>query len=324
MTLTLGEEIEMAHYPCDLHTHTICSDGQDTYIELLNNAKKAELQVVAITDHDIRPLETITVNGIEMTPESYAQQLGIVLLRGIEISCDTYVEDVHIVGIGCDFEDARFVQLEAKISDSKIGAYRELANRLSKYGSLTWQDVLANAGRPLAENEVQRKHIFEAMARHGYAEDWARAKLLVKNSPEYQILREKPSPEEAIQLILDTGGIPILAHPFLIEENPRLGGKVVTREKYIDNLINNGLVGIEASYPYEKTSYHCSVSSEEIEILVRKKYEDILPLISGGSDYHNDERKGVHHDKARQLGEKGITLEYFQNNDILQKLVSSA
>lgn len=312
-----------AAYPCDLHTHTVNSDGNDTYQEHLIHAREAGLRVVAITDHDMRPLAVIEVDGEQMAPVDYAAQLGITLLPGIEISCDTEVEDCHIVGLGCDFAHPGFAKLEESVHQSKADGYRKLVGILSEDGPLRWQDVLENNGEPLKEGDVQRKHIFEAMARKGYAKDWAAAKLLVKDTPKYSVKREKPHPADAIRLILESGGIAIMAHPFLVEGNPQWEGRRITREAYIRQLIECGLVGIEACYPYEKTSYKGGQTSQEIEVWVRRKFEGTLPVISGGSDYHNDAKKGTPAEKARQLGEGGITHDYFFGNPVLQKLVKT-
>ena len=244
------------------------------------------------------------------------------LLRGIEISCETTAEDCHLVCLGCDWEDPFFDDLERAVVESKIGSYRELVRRLDADGMhMTWEEVLENGGNPVSEEQVQKKMIFELIARKGYQKDWSSAKLMVKNTPSYQILREKPDPVQVIRQVHRCGGIVIMAHPYLVNEPVRLSSGTMDRAAYIDRLIEAGLDGIEACYPYSKTSYGGSMTPEQIEDEVRERYSGRVAVISGGSDYHADFRRGVAPAKARIIGESGITLEYFQQNPLLQKVL---
>lgn len=312
---------QKAAYPVDLHSHTTNSDGNDTYEESIRSAAARGLSVLAITDHDVIPLSEITVDGRQVSPVVFAKELGLILLPATELSCDTNVDDVHIVGLGCDFSGKAFQEFEDSMSESKIRSYRKLTEVLCDNGMhVTWDMVLENNGKPLMDHQVQRKHIFEAMARAGITEDWSAAKILVRDNPEYNVKREKIDPVDAIALIHSAGGLAILAHPYLIDEEVTLSGKTVSRAEYIERLIQHGLDGIEAAYTYHKTTYKGKLSPEEIEQQVIQDYGHRLKIISGGSDYHDDQKKGMDPQKARQLGEKGITLEYFQNNPYLSKL----
>ena len=144
---------------------------------------------------------------------------------------------------------------------------------------------------------------------------------MIKNTPAYQIMREKPDPREVIREVHRCGGIAIMAHPYLVNEPVRLPEGTMTRAAYIDRLIEAGLDGIEACYSYAKTSYGGDMTPDQIEREVRARYTDRLAVISGGSDYHADYKKGVSPDKARNIGECGITMEYFQQNPLLQKIL---
>lgn len=310
----------MGNFPVDLHCHTTRSDGADTPKELIDHAVLAGMKVIAITDHDICPPATIMVEDEECDILAYAAQKGIDLLRGIEISCETTVEDCHIVCFGCDWSDPFFGQLEENIVISKIEGYRQLAQKLTEYGMpVAWEEILENGGHPVSEEQVQKKMIFELMARKGYVKDWSAAKLLVKNTPQLHVQRRKPDTCEVIRQVHRCGGIAILAHPYLINEPVEIGGESISREMYIERLIKAGLDGIEARYTYEKTSYAGSMGALEIEAKIRWKYSERLPVISGGSDYHADAKKGAR--KVRMLGECGLSYEEFQNSQILIELL---
>ena len=282
-------------YPCDMHTHTVNSDGNDTPRELLENAVKAGLKVVAITDHDTPPPLDIS---------EYASSLGIKYLPGYEFSCDTNVDDVHICGYGLDWSHPALAEEVAAARASKSNAYRELCELLTKKGiTVDWEKDILKDGR--TADEVERKHIFEAIAENGYTPSWSEAKLMVRDDPELNIKRRKIDSVEAVKLIHECGGIAVLAHPYLIDETVAGG---ISRAEYIELLIAAGLDGIEASYTYDKTSYKGTMSPEEIEKEIRELYADRL-LISGGSDYHAGHKKG--NAKVRGLGERGISMEEF-------------
>lgn len=309
------------NYLCDMHTHTTRSDGADTPFELISNASEKGMKVIAITDHDIRPPETVDVDGKKIDVVTYAKQNRLELIRGIEISCETEIEDVHIVCLNCDWNDRFFDELEDAVPRSKIESYKELTKALTENKMpISWEEVLDNGGSPIDEKSVQKKMIFELMARKGYAKDWQTAKLMVKNTPEYQIKRRKPEALKVMQEIKRMDGICILAHPYLIAETVKVHEKTMSREEFVDLLIEEGLDGIEAVYPYDKTSYGGILSKEDIAEEVLKRYKDRLSIISGGSDYHADHKKGIQN--SREIGEAGITYEYFSNNQKLAKLVS--
>ncbi len=308
-----------ANFPCDLHTHTKRSDGNDTIEELVAFAAGAGVEILALTDHDIIAPETIEIDGSAVRLTDYAKSKGVALLRGIEFSCDTIVEDVHIVALGCDFSHPFFEREYQNSIRSKIDSYRELCEILTSDGRpIDWQsDILLCGGRD--ENAVQRKHIFEAMAQKGYVPEWSDAKLMVKRTPKYSVKRKKPDPVMIINSIHDTGGIAILAHPYLINEEAEWDGASIPRSEYIDRLIEAGLDGIEARYPYDKTSYGGRMPVDQIEEEVISLYKESVSILSGGSDYHNEGKKGSKN--PRRLGEKGVTLEYFMNNPKLKALL---
>lgn len=310
------ESIPKAVYPVDLHTHTNRSDGTDTPAELIQHGAAAGLKILAMTDHDITPPKRIQIPGQDtpLSPEAYAKTLGLTLIPGTEISCETELEDVHLVCLGCNWDAPYFDGLAADMIASKIEGYGKLLQALTASGyPITWDELLSSAPAPISREQVQKKMIFELMAKKGFTENWQTAKLMIKNQPEFQVKRRKPDPRQVIEQIHQAGGIVILAHPYLISLPDE------DRAAYIDTLIEAGLDGIEACYTYDKTSYGGGLLPEQIESRIRRDYEDRLAVISGGSDYHNDGRKGVKN--PRQLGERGLSLRAFYQNPLLSALL---
>ncbi len=294
-----------------MHCHTLRSDGNDTPLELIETAAEAGLHAVAITDHDIDPPLTVDLpDGRKAGTVEYAAELGVILVPGYEFSCDTLVDDVHICGYRLDWNhpDLQAEVAAAKISKSR--AYEQLCEALTQKGMpVDWEaDVLAGIRR---SDEVQRKHVFEAMAARGHAETWSDAKIIVRDDPALNIRRRKIDPLEAVALIKRCGGMAVLAHPYLIDDEVQPSDSpTLTRERYIDRLIAGGLDGIEARYTYDKTSYTGELTPEQIEAEIRGAYTGRVRFFSGGSDYHAGHKKNAK--RPRCLGERGLTVEEFE------------
>ena len=229
-------EFTPPNFSVDLHAHTTRSDGNDSPAELLENAAAIGMKVIAMTDHDVLPPDDIVKNGATLSVGEYADELGIGVMRGIEVSCDTSVDDVHIVGFGCDWHSPALQWLPEIAVASKKKSYRLLVERLCAAGmKLDWSDLLEGGTRK--EDSIQKKHIFELIANKGYAPSWQAAKIMVRDNPEYDVKREKPDPVKTIESLHAAGGIAILAHPYLIDERVVLQGQPVTRDAYIRFLI---------------------------------------------------------------------------------------
>lgn len=297
-------------FACDLHTHTTRSDGHLTPAESIDRAAAMGLKVMAITDHDtILPLYE-EKDGERINLEKYALDRGVELIRGIEISCDRNNEDVHIIGLFCDWDAPEFSRLEEAVRASRTASYQEILKKLAKAGyRVSWQELLEAAGKTDCPDNVQKKQIFEYLAAKGYVATWQDGKKMLQANPELNAERDKPDPAETIKMLHNTGGTAILAHPYLIREEPVYRGEKMTRLAYLDLLAQAGLDGIEACYTYGKTSYAGSLTKEEIERQVRRHFENTGLFFSGGSDFHGDYKQGIKN--PRELGECGVTYEYY-------------
>lgn len=302
------------NYACDLHAHTTRSDGKDSPQELIDRASRLGLKAIAITDHDITPPSNLEINGKIVPILEYARSKDIILLRGMEISCDTEHEDVHIVAFGCDFSDIRFQELEKDVIKSKIESYRKFIDNLNDHGyPITWEQVLTQKNGIIEVSQIQKKMIFQKLAELGYFPSWKEAKNFSQTHPELNVMREKPDPKTIIHLIHDTGGVSILAHPYLIQ--PKTG----SIDEYIDSLIKAGLNGLEANYSYSKTNYRGMLNELEIDIRILTKCISNSLLISGGTDYHGTEEGGV--PDSRELGDNGITYPKFLKYGYMKYIV---
>ena len=106
-------------------------------------------------------------------------------------------------------------------------------------------------------------------------------------------------------------------NPYLIDETISWQGAETGRWTLLDSLITAGLDGMEVRYTYDKTICKDKRPREEIWNEVRERIADRV-FASGGSDYHNDAKKGAKN--PRELGECGLTMEEFLNTPKLAAL----
>ena len=241
----------------DLHLHSKYSDGECSVQCLLEIAHDKGLKAVAITDHD-------TTDGYPLA-HSISSELGIELITGTELSSEVDGVDVHILGY---FVDIYNKTLKKKLQEMKEVRYeraKKMVQNLNRQGiDLRFETVLKIAG----EGAIGRPHIATAMLNEELVYSFKEAfeKYIGYDSPAY-VEKLKLLPSEVFRLILDAGGIPVLAHPGVTGIDHR-----------IPSFIKEGLVGIEV--------YHSEHSSKE-----RKFYMDYCRkndlVVTGGSDFHS-------------------------------------
>lgn len=239
----------------DMHMHTIYSDGAYTTKELIDKAKAADLDIISITDHD-------SVFAIKEAVE-YGKEVGIEVVPGVEISTDIEDMEVHLLGYFIDYEDDELKKYLKFFRDERVHRAKRIVNKLRELGiEITIEDVMKESNN----SAVGRPHIAVALQKLGFVSDFYEAfhKYLRDNGPAYE-RKIHISPQSALKLISDTGGLSFIAHPGHLKES------------ILMSLINAGLDGIEVNHP----------AHNEYQ---RKFYRGIVNqyclLESGGSDFH--------------------------------------
>lgn len=262
-------------YRVDLHTHSFYSDGTLSPEELMDWAVSQQLDQISLTDHD----------GIGGLPEAReaAMKRGIDFIPGIEFSAeDEDGSTMHILGYHIDGENKELNQAIFEIRENRRERNDRLFQGLKEMGyPLEWEDFDKKGDR----NYLGKPDFARAMLKKGYIREFREAfepgKLL--GSPEIRKIRKKKiKAREAIRLILDAGGIPVLAHPMKVS-GLKTGETVKTQEymealeKLVIKLKSYGLKGLECLYPEH--------TPEETEALIglAEKYK---LHITSGSDYH--------------------------------------
>ncbi len=246
----------------DLHTHTNNSDGTDTPHALINKALSSGITVLGITDHD-------TTSGWK--DAIAARRANLALVLGAEISCLTQDDvAVHMLGILFDGENATMQTMLEESRDSRLPRMRRMTELLTADGiEISLEEVFAAMPEGAT---LGRPHLADALVAKGHiaSRDEAFATLL-HNGSKYYVTHLAPTPEDAIKVIRQAGGVAVIAHPFATRRGQTLSAMS------FPSLIAAGLNGVEVE--------HRDHSQEEREQL-RELARDLGLVITGASDYH--------------------------------------
>lgn len=241
----------------DLHLHTSASDGTIPPEQVVAAAVKAGLAAVAITDHD-------TVGGIDEALDA-GERLGVEVIPGIELSA-LYQDrtEVHVLGYFLDHHNESLCVALRTLENARHERGRLMVERLNEAGvPITFERVLEIA----QGGAIGRPHVAKAICEVNAASsiDAAFGKFLLEGGPGY-VERYKITPQEAVRMILDAGGVPGVAHVAKLN-----------RDELLVDLMKHGLRAIEVSHPD-----HTSAGSR-----FYKKFAARHDLIAtGGSDAH--------------------------------------
>ncbi len=275
----------------DLHLHTTASDGRCRPGDLVRLAAERRLSAVSITDHD-------TVGGLAEAAEA-ASRVGVELVPGIELGTSHARGTLHILGYFIHAESAALRRSLEEVRAWRQERNQAIVRRLAELGIMISSDW---TGCFPAEQTVGRPHLAAELVRlgvvHGIQQAFAR--FLGRGAAAY-VRRQTWSPEQAIRIIRDAGGVASLAHPALLEYGSRL--ELAT---LLHRLRAAGLQAIEVHHPA-----HTTVQSRlYVELAARMGL-----AMTGGSDLH-DSRGGC----DRGVGFCGVRVPHLFL-DALRRLV---
>ena len=247
----------------DLHTHSSVSDGTDTPAELVRAARKAGLDVVALTDHD-------TYDGLEAA-RAEGERVGVEVVGGLELSCSRSGASVHLLAYGADEADR---DLDAELVHVRGGRRGRLGGVLERLATLgvpvSEAEVLAQVGD---SPSVGRPHIADALVRAGHVRDRTEAfdRFLADGGPAH-VPRYAIDLARGIDLVHAAGGIAVIAHPW-----GRGREHVLPVEVLADLVRDHRLDGIEVDHQDHDA---------EVRHRLRQLTESWGVLATGSSDYH--------------------------------------
>lgn len=247
----------------DLHVHTNHSDGILSPIQVVNLAVKQKLSGIAITDHD-------TVSGIEDAIKESLKHDNFKVIPGIEFSCICRDEEVHILGYFIDYKNPNIIDITNRLKSARLNRGIEIVKKINSLGmNLTVEEVKQFSG----EEYIGRPHIARALIKKGYLSNIQEGfdKYLNRGKPAY-VERYKMTIEDTIDLIKNSGGISILAHPGLLKD-----------KSIIEYSIMLGIDGIEC--------IHSKHTKKEVKLFSEIASSKNL-IATGGSDCHGDVVRG--------------------------------
>ena len=246
----------------DLHTHSSRSDGTDSPAQVVETARRAGLDVIALTDHD-------TTAGWDEAAAAGAR-IGVQVLPGVELSCRFEGIAVHLLGYRFDRTEPAFAAERELLRDDREHRARRIVERCRELGApITWEQVRGIAGAAA----IGRPHVASALVEAGvvpsvdaaFSSDW-----LADGGRAY-VDKYELDPIRAIALVRGTGGTAVLAHPAAGRR-----GRILS-DGQIARLAEAGLGGIEVDH-----ADHDGAARARVAGLAA----DLGLAATGSSDYH--------------------------------------
>jgi len=252
----------------DLHIHTLYSDGDKTPKQIIEMAKKIGLTTIAITDHDmIAGLKTLTEEDLE----------GIELIPGVEMTAKVPRARMHILGYGIDINN-EFLnnKLNNRVDVRNLLLYVKYLEKLFDI-TFSKEELTEIINKP---GNVGRPELGKLLIKHGYAfdQDDAFDNYLNPVMDACRHLKVGYSKEECIEMILASGGIPVLAHPISLKLTEK---ELVEELKYLKSI---GLMGIEIRHIHHTPEY---------TNMLERIADELDLLKTGGTDYHGEVKPKV-------------------------------
>ena len=251
---------------CDLHTHSVYSDGTYTPEQLLREAEERNLVALALTDHN-------TVNGL---PDFLSVESRVEAVPGVEFSTDYNGVELHILALYLKTE--YFPQVTDLMEDyhrRKDQSNAELVMALNRAGYLIDYDKIKAS---TLEGHVNRAQIAAELTAMGYTESIKEAfKRLLQPKHGYYNPPRRSSPEEILGIIRELGAVSVLAHPYLNLKQNEL-------TVFLEQATKQGLLGMEVYY---------STYDEETTALALDTAAAFGLKKSGGSDFHGANKPDI-------------------------------
>jgi predicted metal-dependent phosphoesterase TrpH len=245
----------------DLHVHTTASDGDYTPEELVKKAKEVGLKHIAITDHD-------TLAGIEEA-QRVGRALGVHVIAGVELSTKCRGKSVDVLGY--DLRDPS--ELHQTLSRMREGREDRARRIIQKFTELGMPITIEDVKEFSQDGVIGRPHIAKAVVKKGYVSNYQTVfdEYLADGKP-CALDKVVLSPQEGIDLIHRTGGLAVLAHPVHLHD---------------DNLVRELLETCQ----FDGIEVWHREQDEDANRRYRQMAEEFGLLMTGGSDFHNDDHR---------------------------------
>ena len=217
----------------DLHVHSNCSDGSDNVSELISKIENSDIKIFALTDHD-------TIEGCSEMKKLVPNDIKFI--QGVELTCQADYIKCHILGFGCDIQNEKLNDLIARGKNlRRIKMETRIDYLKNKWNiELTQEELDWLTSR----KSVVKTHFANILVKRGLEKDNVSA--MKKYLDDCKTPNTRFDIKEAIEAIVDSGAIPVWAHPLGGE-----GEKHFTEEEFLPRLelmITFGIKGLECYY----------------------------------------------------------------------------
>ena len=246
----------------DLHVHTTASDGTCTPREAVKRAARLGLRAIAITDHD-------TISG-HAEALSAGMDYGVEIVQGIEVSTK-YGVSVHILGYYLE----NLVPLLSGIVNDRDRRNEKIAVLMASDGlPVSYAEMKKRFGEVIG-----RPHFGRILVELGLAGNVSDAlDRYLSRDKRYFVPRRTVDIDSAVEAIVRSGGVPVLAHPFQYKMND------AQLRELIERCMAHGLRGVECRYS--------GYNAEQVKYLENLAEEYSL-LKTGGSDFHGGNKPSI-------------------------------
>lgn len=267
----------------DLHMHSYYSDdGEFEPKQLIDLCLEKNIKYFSIADHN-------NVRGIKEAKE-YCVGKNINIIPAIELDCTFNEINLHVLGYGIDCDKTVFYDIEDNIIKQEQFASKKRMKLVKELG-IDFSDEVINSlsrngvvnGEMIAEAAMKFDKNHENPLLMPYYENGSRSDNPYVNFYWDYCAQGKAayaevsfiSLQEAINIIEESGGIPILAHP---------GNNIKENINLLEQIISCGIKGIEVY-----SSYH---SKEQVEFYKKFSLKHKL-LLTCGSDFHGKTKPSI-------------------------------
>lgn len=261
----------------DLHIHTNISDGVLTPKQVIDEAVKNGVSVIAIADHD-------TIDAYDDNLFKYAESKNVEIINAVEISTKINKAGIHVLGYNYNLNDMKFKEQLSKIRNSRHDYLRNVAIKLSELGYIVNVEELdkieavtkAHIALDIINNEKNRDNLINNFGHIPNKGEFIET-IMNENCPAY-VKKEQITPKEAAEMIRGAGGKVVLAHPVAYVHEDNLTDKDIL--KIVEDMKPDG---IEANYIYVDRNNQIFDETKKWNEFAK---ENNL-LVTIGSDFHN-------------------------------------
>lgn len=261
----------------DLHIHTNISDGLLTPKQVIDEAVKNGVSVIAIADHD-------TIDAYNDNLFQYAKSKNVEIINAVEISTKIDKAGIHVLGYNYNLNDNRFKERLSKVRNARHDYLRNVAIKLSELGYIVNVEELdkidavtkAHIALDIVNNEKNRDNLINNFGHIPSKGEFIET-IMNENCPAY-VKKEQITPKEAAEIIREAGGKVVLAHPVAYMHEDNLTEKDIL--KIVEDMKPDG---IEANYIYVDRNNQIFDETKKWNEFAK---ENNL-FVTIGSDFHN-------------------------------------